>query len=97
MEIHKATALEQYAQEHGQASIRYDQSSVGLSEGVDRTEANNDVWIRDTLAMMDIVADKEPVVLVSSSNGGQVSAYIAKIRTEQVKGLLMIGNNKIKV
>ena len=40
--------------------------------------------------MMDLVA-KGPVVLIASSNGAQICGYIAKIRQEQVKGLVLIG------
>ena len=45
---------------------------------------------RDALHMMDDVA-KGPVVLIASSNGAQICGYIAKIRPEQVKGLVLIG------
>ena len=40
--------------------------------------------------MMDHVA-KGPVVLIASSNGGQICGYIARTRPEQVKGLILIG------
>ena len=46
---------------------------------------------RDALHMMDDVANKGPVVLIASSNGAQICGYIAKIRPEQVKGLVLIG------
>ena len=92
MEIHKATAIEQYAKNHGRASIRYDQASVGLSSGIDRKDAYNSVWVQDCLAMMDLVLAKRPVILIASSNGAQISAHIAKTRPDQVKGLVLIGN-----
>ena len=47
MEIHKAAIVEQYAKVQGRASIRYDQASVGLSTGIERTHAHNETWIRD--------------------------------------------------
>ena len=34
MEVHIATAIEQYAQIHGRACIRYDPASLGLSSGI---------------------------------------------------------------
>ena len=58
MEIHKATTIEQYAKVQGRASIRYDQASVGLSQGITRENAYNEIWVQDCLAMMDIVAAK---------------------------------------
>ena len=33
-----------------------------------------------------------PVILIASSNGAQICAYIALIRSEQVKGMVFIGN-----
>ena len=47
MEIHKAAIVEQYAKVQGRASIRYDQASVGLSTGIQRTHADNEQWIRE--------------------------------------------------
>lgn len=58
MEIHKAAIVEQYAKVQGRASIRYDQASVGLSQGITRENAYNEIWVQDCLAMMDIVAAK---------------------------------------
>ena len=59
--------------------------------GIDRKEANNATWVQDALAMMDVVAQKGPVVLIASSNGGQICGHIAKTRPQQVKGLILIG------
>lgn len=91
MEIHKATIIEQYAKVHGRASIRYDQASTGLSTGIPRESATNETWIADCLALMEKVAQNGPVVLIGSSNGAQICAYIAKVRRGQVKGIVMIG------
>ena len=63
MEIHKATTIEQYAKVQGRASIRYDQASVGLSQGITRENAYNEIWVQDCLAMMDIVAAKGEEIL----------------------------------
>ena len=49
MEIHKAAIVEQYAKVQGRASIRYDQASVGLSTGIERTHAHNETWIRENI------------------------------------------------
>ena len=59
--------------------------------GIDRKEANNATWIQDALAMMDVVANKGPVVIIASSNGTQIAGYIAKIHPQRVKGLILIG------
>merc|ERR1712241_589245 len=85
--------IEQYAKVHGRASIRYDQASVGLSTGIHRRDAtaSNEPWIQDLLAIMDILVDNGPVILIASSNGAQICCHVAKVRSQQVKGLLFIG------
>jgi len=97
MEIHKATIIEQYAKVHGRASIRYDQASVGLSTGIHRRDAtaSNEPWIQDLMAIMDILADKGPAILIASSNGAQICCHVAKVRPQQVKGLVLIGPSLI--
>ena len=91
MEIYKATVLEQYAKRTGRASIRYDQSSCGLSKGVERQDATIEVWIKDCLAILGNVANGQPVILVASSQGGWISVHAAKVRPRQIKGLVLIG------
>ena len=70
-----------------------DQASVGLSTGIHRRDAtaSNEPWIQDLLAIMDILADKGPVILIASSNGAQICSYVTQVRPEQVKGLLFLG------
>jgi pimeloyl-ACP methyl ester carboxylesterase len=48
--------------------------------------------MRDALAMVDLIAEDGPVILVASSNGGWVSTYIASVRPEKIAGLVLIGN-----
>ena len=72
-------------------SIRYDQSSCGLSKGVEREDATIEVWINDCLAILDQVAQGDPVVLVASSQGGWISVHVAKVRKDQIKGMVFIG------
>jgi pimeloyl-ACP methyl ester carboxylesterase len=50
--------------------------------------------MRDALAMVDLIAEDGPVILVASSNGGWVSTYIASVRPEKIAGLVLIGNLK---
>jgi pimeloyl-ACP methyl ester carboxylesterase len=55
-------------------------------------KAGTDIWMRDALAMVDLIAEDGPVILVASSNGGWVSTYIASVRPEKIAGLVLIGN-----
>ena len=48
--------------------------------------------MRDALAMVDVIAEDGPVILVASSNGGWVSTYVASVRQEKIAGLVLIGN-----
>ncbi len=57
-------------------------------------KAGTDIWMRDALAMVDLIAEDGPVILVASSNGGWVSTYIASVRPEKIAGLVLIGNLK---
>ena len=70
-----------------------DQASVGLSTGIHRRDAtaSNEPWIQDLMAIMDILADKGPAILIASSNGAQICCHVAKVRPQQVKGLVLIG------
>ena len=43
------------------------------------------------MAIMDILADKGPAILIASSNGAQICCHVAKVRPQQVKGLVLIG------
>ena len=47
--------------------------------------------MKDALAMVDLIAQDGPVILVASSNGGWVSTYVASVRPERVAGLVLIG------
>jgi pimeloyl-ACP methyl ester carboxylesterase len=47
-------------------------------------------WVEDILSLMDRVAEG-PVVMVASSQGGWFSTYVASIRPDRVKALVLIG------
>ncbi len=92
MNIHKAVIVEQFAKKRGLASVRYDQSSVGLSTGVKAEDATMETWTGDLVAILDNVAEGQPVLIVASSMGCIVSSYVAAVlRPEQVLGMILIG------
>jgi len=45
--------------------------------------------------MVDLVAKEGPIVLVASSNGGWISTYLATVRPNRIKGMVLVGKRKI--
>lgn len=84
----KAAALAGWANERGQAFVRFDYSGHGQSGGRFDELAIGD-WLGDALAVLD-QRTAGPLVLVGSSMGGWISLLAARARPERVKGLLLI-------
>lgn len=84
----KAAALHAWAESAGRASLRFDYSGNGRSEGAfeDGTIGG---WLDDTLAMLD-GRTEGPLVLVGSSMGGWLALLTARARPARVKGLVLI-------
>jgi pimeloyl-ACP methyl ester carboxylesterase len=82
----KATALEAFAQERGQAFTRFDYRGHGQSSGrfADGTIGK---WRGDALAVLDQVTEG-PQVLVGSSMGGWIALLLAIARPDRIKGLV---------
>ena len=53
-------------------------------------------WIEDILALIDVVVSTGPIILVASSMGGWVATYVASIRRQRIKALVLIGKFLIK-
>lgn len=88
MEGSKALALDAWAQDEGQAFLRFDYGGCGASGGEFEKQSLAD-WRDDVLAMIDEVAEG-PVVLVGSSMGGWLMLLAALARSERVAGLVGI-------
>ncbi|MDT8758884.1 alpha/beta hydrolase [Sphingomonas psychrotolerans] len=84
----KALALQQWAQRSGRAFLRFDYAGCGESEG-DFEHQTLASWRDDALRVIDAVVEG-PVVLVGSSMGGWIMLLIAKMRPEQVAGMVGI-------
>ncbi len=84
----KAQTLANWANERGQAFVRFDYSGHGVSGGKfeDGTISR---WLSDTLAVLDQIT-QGPLVLVGSSMGGWLALLAARARVDRVKGLLLI-------
>jgi pimeloyl-ACP methyl ester carboxylesterase len=88
MEGSKASALDAWAAERGQAMLRFDYAGCGASPGAFEAQTLAG-WRDDALAAIDSVADS-PVVLVGSSMGGWLMLLAALARPERVKALVGI-------
>ncbi len=84
----KATHLDQWAQDRGQAFLRFDYTGHGLSAG--RFEDGSiGRWADDALAMIDACGD-ESLLLVGSSMGGWIMLLTALARPARVAGLVAV-------
>ena len=84
----KATMLEAFARERGQAFLRFDYQGHGQSSGafVDGTIG---LWASDAVAAIDALTEG-PQVLVGSSMGGWMMLLAALARPDRVAGLVGI-------
>ena len=82
----KATALEHWCQDRGQAFIRFDYSGHGASSGqfADGTIGR---WAEEALEILDRLTEG-PQILVGSSMGGWLMLLVALARPERIAGLL---------
>lgn len=84
----KATALEQYCKERGQAFVRFDYSGHGRSEGA-FADGTITRWIEDALAVFDHLTEG-PQILIGSSMGGWIMTRLALARPDRIHALIGI-------
>lgn len=86
----KALHFEARAKALGLGYIRFDLRGHGASSTSLR-EMTLSEWMRDTLAVIDQIAPAPaPVVLIGSSMGGQIAAWVALERPERVAANLLL-------
>lgn len=84
----KATALEAYARERGQAFLRFDYRGHGASSG-EFAEGTIGRWAADAVAVLDALTEG-PQVLIGSSMGGWIMLLAALARPQRVAALVGI-------
>lgn len=84
----KATFLDEYCQQRGQAFIRFDYLGHGESSG-ELIHCNMSRFKNDVLSVLDQLTTG-PQILVGSSMGGWLMLLAAKERLERIKALLGI-------
>ncbi len=82
----KATALEAFARERGQAFVRFDYQGHGASSG-DFADGTIGRWAEDAITVLDRVSEG-PQILIGSSMGGWIMLLAALARPERVAGLV---------
>ncbi|WP_170782684.1 alpha/beta hydrolase [Ruegeria lacuscaerulensis] len=88
MEGTKAVHLEAWAQERGQAFLRFDYSGHGESSGTFEEGCIGD-WHEDTVAAIEALTEG-PLVVVGSSMGGWQALLLAKAMPERIAGMVTI-------
>ena len=88
MEGSKATYLENWAIETGQAYIRFDYFGHGKSEG-DFTDGTISRWASDIVSILDELCGGK-CILVGSSMGGWAGILAALERADWIKGMVLI-------
>lgn len=88
MEGTKAVHLEAWAQDRGQAFLRFDYSGHGESSGAFTDGCIGD-WHEDTLAAVLRLTDG-PLVVVGSSMGGWQALLLARAMPERIAGMVTI-------
>ncbi len=84
----KATALQAYAEQCGQAFLRFDYRGHGASSGLFE-EGTIGAWAADAARALDELTEG-PQILIGSSMGGWVALLLALARPERVAGLVGI-------
>lgn len=82
----KAEAIAKYAEKQDYDFIRFDYSGHGQSSG-NFVDGSIDAWLKDTLHVIDELADK-PQILIGSSMGGWLMLLAALFRPDKISGLI---------
>lgn len=88
MDGNKALALEAWAERTRHAFVRFDYMGHGKSDG-DFREGTVTRWRNDALAIIDRLATG-PQILVGSSMGGWLALLASRLRTDRVRGIVLI-------
>lgn len=84
----KATALEGWARQRGQAFLRFDYRGHGCSGGRFR-DGTISAWLEDACLVLDELT-AGPQILVGSSMGGWIALHLALRRPDRIAGLVGI-------
>ena len=83
----KALAFEKYAKKNNLDYIRFDYTGHGESSG-EFIDGTIGAWLKNTLTIIDKVADNKSQILIGSSMGGWIMLLAALKRPERIAALL---------
>ena len=83
----KSQAIAAYAKENDHDLIRFDYFGHGQSSGK-FTDGTIGLWLENTLAVIDSLADDKPQILIGSSMGGWIMLLAAIARPKIIAGLI---------
>ncbi len=89
MDGSKAVHLHAWAQQRGQAFIRFDYFGHGQSSG-EFTEGTISQWAEDVLTIMTALCADEDVILIGSSMGGWAALLAAMETPARIAGMVLI-------
>ncbi|MEK7660476.1 MAG: alpha/beta hydrolase [Pseudomonadota bacterium] len=84
----KATAMDEFARENGLASLRFDYSGTGTSDGKFE-DGTISKWLSESQEMIDVNTNGD-LILVGSSMGAWLAILLAMANCERVKALVLI-------
>lgn len=84
----KACFLDDWAQEHGRAFLRFDYSGHGESDGSFEDGCIGE-WASDAIAVFDALTSG-PQILIGSSMGGWIATLLAKQRKDNIAKIVCI-------
>lgn len=91
MEGGKATALFDWAREHGKAALLLDYSGCGQSPG-DFADGALSLWRDEVLALIEAKGEGLPVIVVGSSMGGWLMLMVGEALGESLAGMIGIAS-----
>jgi pimeloyl-ACP methyl ester carboxylesterase len=84
----KATIMAQFAKDYGFASLRFDYSGTGNSQG-NFDDGTISKWYNDAICAIE-ATKSQSIILVGSSMGGWISLKLAKHFGNKIKALILI-------
>lgn len=84
----KPAALHSFSQKYGFSYLRYDPSSLGESQGMEKTECTFPVWLNDAKEMLNMTEGRQ--IVICSSMGCWITIHLVRMFPEKFAGIIML-------